>query len=138
MKKIITIIFTLLLFIQIGFTRHAELVSVRPTLHWLEGKWEGTGGDVNSSFNWTITLSYKEADKTITLEYPSHSCGGLLKIITIETGKATYLEDVNYGLGQCNTGLNVNIKQESDGSITLSYYYIGNTSMKSWGKLKRI
>lgn len=109
----------------------------RPTMHWLEGNWEGTGGDVNTNFNWTIKLTYKADEQTILLEYPSHSCGGSLKIITIETGKATCMEDVNYGLGQCNSGLKVFIKQESDGSISLSYYYVNNPNIKSSAKLKR-
>jgi hypothetical protein len=109
-----------------------------PTLHWLAGNWEGTGGDVNTSFNWTITLTYKENDESIVLTYPSHNCGGSLKIITIETGKATCIEDVNYGLGQCSSGLKVYIKQETDGSISLSYYYVGNSKIKSAAKLKRV
>jgi hypothetical protein len=110
----------------------------RPTLHWLAGNWEGTGGDVNTSFNWTITLSYKENDESIVLTYPSHNCGGSLKIVTIETGKATCMEDVNYGLGQCNSGLKVLIKQETDGTISLAYYYVGNANIKSTARLRRI
>jgi hypothetical protein len=110
----------------------------RPTLHWLEGNWEGTGGDIGTDFKWTIKLKYKADDKTIWLEYPSHTCGGYLKIITIESGKATTLEDVNYGLGQCNTGLKVTIKQESDGTITLTYYNPGETKAKATAKLTRV
>ena len=113
-------------------------LNARPTLHWLEGNWEGTGGDVGTSFNWTIKLSYKADDKKIVLTYPSHSCGGYLKIIDIESGKANTLEDVNYGLNSCNTGLTVLIKQESDGSITLSYYNPGTVSPKAIAKLKRV
>jgi hypothetical protein len=113
-------------------------ISARPTLHWLEGNWEGTGGDVGIDFHWTIKLSYKENDKKIQLTYPSHSCGGSLKIIDIESGKANTLEDVNYGLNSCNTGLTVLIKQESDGSITLSYYNAGTVSPKAIAKLKRV
>lgn len=131
MKKII---FTL--FIIIGFSE--STFAKGPTLHWLEGNWEGTGGDVNISFNWTITLSYKADDKTIKLTYPSHNCGGSLKIISIENGKATCLEDVNYGLGQCVSGLSVMINQESDGSITVKYYYVGSSTLKSIAKLKRV
>ena len=112
--------------------------AMKPTLHWLEGTWEGTGGDVGTDFRWTIKLKYKADDKSIYLEYPSHSCGGFLKIITIENGKANTLEDVNYGLNSCNTDLNVTIDQESDGSITLSYYIKGATKPKAIAKLKRV
>ena len=129
MKKYTTLLFFLLIF-SIGWCNG-------PTMHWLEGNWVGTGGDVNSTFNWTITLSYNVDDQSIKLEYPSHSCGGSLKILTIETGKANCVEDLNYGLGGCNTGLKVTIKQESDGSITLNYYYAGNSTIKSSAKLKR-
>jgi hypothetical protein len=131
MKYILFILFSL-------STISSHAFANRPGLHWLEGRWAGTGGDVNSTFNWTITLSYKAESKTIQLTYPSHNCGGSLQIITIETGKATCMEDVNYGLDQCNSGLKVYIKQESDGSISLSYYYVGNPSMKSAARLKRI
>jgi hypothetical protein len=115
-----------------------SLQAERPTLHWLEGTWEGTGGDVGTDFRWTIKLKYKADDKSIYLEYPSHSCGGYLKIITIESGKATTLEDVNYGLNSCNTDLNVTIDQESDGTITLAYYYKGEKKPKAIAKLKRV
>ena len=110
----------------------------RPTLHWLEGIWAGTGGDVNSTFNWTIKLTYSADESFIHLVYPSHNCGGSLKIISIETGKAVCLEDVNYGLGSCSSGLKVLIHQEPDGSIILDYYLEGKTTMKSTATLKRI
>jgi hypothetical protein len=126
-------IFLVVLLIIIG-TAYAE----RPTLYWLEGNWEGTGGEVTVDFHWTIKLKYKADDKSIWLEYPSHSCGGYLKIITIETGKATTLEDVNYGLNSCNTGLKVLIDQESDGSITLTYFNPGESKPKAIAKLKRV
>jgi hypothetical protein len=89
------------------------------------------------NYNWTITLSYKADDKTIKLTYPSHNCGGALKILSIETGKAVCLEDVNYGLGDCISGLDVTILQETDGSITLTYYVAGTQKVQSIAKLKR-
>ena len=131
MKKISLTIFILFSLIGSSFAKG-------PTLHWLEGNWEGTGGDVSIHFNWTITLSYKADDKSIKLTYPSHNCGGSLKILTIESGKATCMEDVNYGLGQCVSGLSVTIDQESDGSITVKYYYLGTSTLKSIAKLKRV
>lgn len=108
-----------------------------PMMHWLEGSWTGNGGDVNTNFNWTITLSYHPDDKVIILTYPSHSCGGNLLINNISTGKADCTEDLSYGLGGCNTGLKVTINQESDGSIVLEYYNIGTTSVKARAKLVR-
>ncbi len=125
----------IILFIFLFFSFSA--LANGPTMHWLEGNWSGTGGDINSTFNWTITLSYKADESTIKLAYPSHSCGGTLKIITIETGKANCIENVTYGLGGCSTGLKVTIDQESDGSITLMYYYTENSVAKSTAKLTR-
>jgi len=130
MKKVSLTLIILFSFITGSFAKG-------PTLHWLEGQWEGTGGDVSISFNWTITLSYKADDKSIKLTYPSHNCGGSLKILTIESGKATCMEDVNYGLGQCVSGLSVTINQESDGTITVKYYNVGTNILKSIAKLKR-
>lgn len=124
---------------MICFIGTCTLFATGPTLHWLEGNWEGTGGTVNYTPSWTITLSYKVDDKSIKLAYPSHNCGGSLKVISIETGKAICVEDLNYGLeGGCITGLDVLIKQESDGSITVTYYYAGTQTIKSVAKLKRV
>lgn len=108
-----------------------------PDLHWLEGEWEGNGGEQSISFSWTIRISYKADANIIKLEYPSHSCGGTLKIISIEKGNATCTEDLTYGLSQCSTGLKVTLKKELDGSITLAYYYADTKTLKSTAKLKR-
>ena len=130
MKQCILILSFLLAGIMSGWC-------LRPELHWLEGTWEGTGENLSAHYPWTIQLIYHADDAYIRLEYPSHHCGGALKIITLEAGKASCVEDVNYGLDQCISGLKVSIVQEQDGSITVTYYNLGENSIRAVAKLVR-
>ena len=78
---------------------------------WLRGSWAGTGyqTDTDGESTWPMTLAIKRTRsgrRTYSIEYPSLSCGGRWKLLSVNGNRARFREQLNHGQDNCaNNGL---------------------------------
>ena len=73
---------------------------------WQRGTWEGTGYQTDSAGDntWPMTLTikrFKSGRRTFSIEYPSLSCGGRWRLLSIQGTNARFREELNHGHDNC-------------------------------------
>ena len=72
---------------------------------WLHGSWEGTGYQTDDQSSWAMKLTIKRSKggrRTLAIEYPSLSCGGHWKLLSISGSQARFRELLNHGQDKCS------------------------------------
>src|SRR6185436_3054068 len=66
---------------------------------WIRGTWEGTGYQTDDKSTWEMVL--KAGQKEFAIEYPSLSCGGRWRLISISAWRARFRERLDHGQDKC-------------------------------------
>jgi hypothetical protein len=97
--------------------------NLKPTAisnRWLEGIWEGTAYQSNTRENWTIKVTVHNG--TYRIDYPSLSCGGEWKLISMDASTAKFKEKLTYGQDSCVNDGNVTIQKLNN--FQVAYWYV--------------
>src|SRR5688572_14179947 len=71
---------------------------------WMNGTWEGTGYQTDNNQTWTMKLTAQ--GRSYRIEYPSLKCGGRWVPLSIDRGRAKFIEKITFGLEDCvNNGI---------------------------------
>lgn len=72
---------------------------------WLRGSWEGTGYQTDDQSSWAMKLTIKRSKggrRMLSIEYPSLSCGGHWKLLSISGSQARFRELLDHGQDKCS------------------------------------
>jgi len=114
MKKII---FLLFLIVPVSLMI-AQENPVQKKISWLEGKWEGTGYQIDKQ-NWPV--SFIHADKKFNISYPSLGCSGWWKISESKKGRVVFIENISVNNG-CDQGDKVVVTRIDDKNISVAWF----------------
>lgn len=100
----------------------------------LQGVWEGSAYQPNTTSNWTIKTTI--ANTQASIDYPSLRCGGDLTLLKRTANQMQFRETLTYGKSTCvNNGKTV-ITQT--GANTAAFEWFDNNGVKgAYGNLKR-
>ena len=97
------------------------------------GTWEGEGHQDGQT--WTMKLSIDE--QSVSIEYPSLSCGGIWQPIDLRNpGQLQFRENIQYGLGECINFGSVVLSRTNDNEMEFNWYYPSGT-FGAKGKLSK-
>lgn len=102
---------------------------------WLRGTWEGTGYQMDTNTTWTMLLRVRGGKYLI--EYPSLSCGGSWKRLSINSRVATFRERITVGRGECVDQGRVVIQRLNGKQIAYRFYQRGATEVSASAILNR-
>ena len=70
---------------------------------WLRGSWEGTGYQTDENSTWPMQLSIKrlKRGRAFLIDYPSLSCGGRWRLLSMSGSKARFRELLDHGQDKC-------------------------------------
>jgi len=103
--------------------------------NWLKGIWEGTGYQIDDQSTWTMRLA--AGARVFSIEYPSLSCGGRWKLISIDAYRARFKEKLDHGQDQCVDNSNVVIQRLNNRQVVFLFSYPGKREVYASGILKR-
>jgi len=103
--------------------------------NWLKGIWEGTGYQIDDQSTWTMRLA--AGARVFSIEYPSLSCGGTWKLISIDAYRARFKEKLDHGQDQCVDNSNVVIQRLNKRQVVFLFSYPGKREVYASGILKR-
>ncbi len=66
---------------------------------WLNGSWEGTGYQTDTKTTWTMSLRVR--DGKFLIEYPSLNCGGVWRLLDLDSRSARFKEILKSGASDC-------------------------------------
>ena len=95
-------------------------ISSSSQLRWMRGKWEGIGHQINDT-TWKVELDFRDK-QNIKINYPSLSCGGNWNFTKIENNEIKLLEDISFGLNNCDQGVEVVVKKISNKELDVNYF----------------
>ena len=102
---------------------------------WLRGIWEGSGYQIDDQSTWTMRLT--AGARQFSIEYPSLSCGGRWKQISIDAYRARFNEKLDHGQDQCVDNSNVVIQRLNNRQVVFLFSYPGKREVYASGILKR-
>jgi hypothetical protein len=102
---------------------------------WLNGSWEGTGYQIDTSTTWT--MNFKARGKRYSIEYPSLNCSGTWRLVSANSRRAVFRERITVGRGECvDKGL-VTIERLNRQQIAYRFSYAGTTQVSASAILNR-
>lgn len=113
-------------------------VVVRPQSRnrtWLDGRWEGTGYQLDTDTTWTMSLTAR--GRRFTIEYPSLNCQGTWRLISIDSRRARLRERITRGVEACADGGTVIVERLSGRQIAFRYSYAGARDVSASAILNR-
>jgi len=105
------------------------------TTKWLNGTWEGTGYQIDNNETWTMKLTAR--GNTYKIEYPSLKCGGRWIPLSIDAGRARFIEKISFGLEDCVDNGTVVIERLSPRQIAYRFSNRGTREVTASGILNR-
>lgn len=102
---------------------------------WLRGTWEGTGYQIDDNSTWTMSL--KASGRRYLIEYPSLGCGGVWRLVSINSRRARFREVLSHGLEACSNEGTVVIERLSATQVIFLYYRKGERVVSSSSILNR-
>ena len=102
---------------------------------WIRGVWDGTGYQVDDKSTWAMTLIAHR--KTFSINYPSLSCGGHWKLISINASRARFREVLDHGQDKCSDKGNVLIQRLNRNQIVFLYSYAKTRDISASAVLNR-
>lgn len=117
----------------IGATIASSQTKSRPLR--LNGTWEGTGYQIDDKSTWTMVL--KARGRSFAIDYPSLSCGGRWRPISIGAARARFVEKLDRGQDKCaNNGI-MTIQRVNRNQVIFWWSYAGDTEVTASGVLTR-
>ncbi|HJR08615.1 MAG TPA: hypothetical protein VJ842_15250 [Pyrinomonadaceae bacterium] len=95
MRKLAATVLLLLCMSSVVYTQKSRST----TRGWLNGTWEGTGYQIDTNSTWTMRLRARGGKYLI--EYPSLTCGGRWRLISINSKMAVFRENITLGQDAC-------------------------------------
>jgi hypothetical protein len=124
MFKILTLIFLLLCTSSTALPQR-----------WMNGRWEGTGYQIDSDETWTMKLRvYK---KRFIIEYPSLKCSGIWTLINGNNKTARFREKIKVNIDECADRGNVVIERLNKKQLMFIYSYRGASDVSASAVLNR-
>ena len=105
------------------------------TARWLNGTWEGTGYQIDNNETWTMKLTAR--GNSYKIEYPSLKCGGRWIPLSIDAGRARFIEKISFGLEDCVDNGTVVIERLSPRQIAYRFSNRGTREVTASGILNR-
>lgn len=87
---------------------------------WIQGTWNGTGYQDDGQI-WEVLLHANNPD-TIKIEYPDLACGGNWKITSDSTHQMRFIENIVFGVENCDQGTEITVNKISKTEIEVLYY----------------
>jgi hypothetical protein len=106
---------------------------------WLRGAWEGTGyqTDDNSTWPMRLTITKRKGRRTYSIDYPSLSCGGRWKLLSINQSKARFREQLDHGQDKCTDNGQVVIERIGRRQLIFLYSNQGSREITASAVLNR-
>lgn len=102
---------------------------------WLNGTWEGTGYQIDTDSTWTMRLRGRGGKYLI--EYPSLSCGGRWRLISINSTRAVFRESITFGQNACVDKGSVVIERLNGRQIAYRFSHRGASDISASAILNR-
>ena len=102
---------------------------------WLDGRWEGTGFQIDTGETWTMKLTRRGGK--FLIEYPTLNCEGEWKLISVNSRTARFREKITSGRGDCVDKGNVIIERLNGRQIAFRYSYQGKGEISASAILNR-
>ena len=107
-------------------------------LNWVNGKWEGIGHQIDGT-TWKIELEFIDKNN-IKIKYPSLACGGDWSFVSIENNEIKLLEHIDFGINNCDQGVDVKLRKVSKKELEVNYFLNLNDAptMIAYADLKKV
>lgn len=102
---------------------------------WIKGTWEGTGYQTDDNSTWAMVL--KAGGKRFAIDYPTLSCGGRWRLISINASRALFRERLDHGQDKCADNGNVLIQRSNRNQIVFLYSNQGEKALTASAILNR-
>ena len=102
---------------------------------WIKGTWEGTGYQTDDKSTWAMVL--KASGQRFAIDYPSLSCGGRWRLISLNASRARFRERLDRGQNKCEDNGNVLIQRLNGNQIMFLYSYKGDREVTASAILNR-
>jgi hypothetical protein len=102
---------------------------------WIRGTWEGTGYQIDDQSTWTMVL--KGRGRNFSIEYPTLSCGGRWRLISINASRARFIERLDRGQDKCTDNGKVIIQRLSESQLLFLYSNPGTRDVIASAVLNR-
>lgn len=102
---------------------------------WLNGNWEGTGYQTDTETTWTMSL--RVSGGKFLIEYPSLNCGGVWRLLDLDSRSARFREVIRTGTGECANNGTVTIERLNRTQIAFRYAYSGDRMITASAILNR-
>ena len=100
----------------------------------LQGVWEGSAYQPNTTSNWTIKTTI--ANNQASIDYPSLRCGGDLTLLKRTANQMQFRETLTYGKSTCVDNGKTVITQNATNTATFEWFD-DEGSRGAYGNLKR-
>jgi hypothetical protein len=88
---------------------------------WINGVWSGAGYQIDDQSTWQMKFTARRGRYSI--EYPSLSCGGHWRLISINSTRARFREVLDHGQEKCANRGWVTIERLSRKQLVFLYAY---------------
>jgi hypothetical protein len=102
---------------------------------WIRGTWEGTGYQIDDQSTWT--MRFTAGGRRFSIDYPSLTCGGRWKLITIDAYRARFKEMLDHGQEKCTDNGSVVIQRLNKRQAFFLYTIAGSREVTASAILKR-
>jgi hypothetical protein len=102
---------------------------------WIKGTWEGTGYQTDDQSTWAMVL--KAVGKRFAIDYPTLSCGGRWKLMSINASRARFRERLDHGQDKFADNGNVLIQRLNRNQILFLYSNQGEKALTASAILNR-
>lgn len=102
---------------------------------WLRGNWEGTGYQTDDKSTWEMAL--KVSGRRFAIDYPSLSCGGHWRLISLTATRARFREKLDHGQDKCADKGIVLIQRLNRNQLLFLWSYQGEQAWKASAILNR-
>jgi hypothetical protein len=105
------------------------------SVSWMRGTWEGTGYQTDDKSTWTMVL--KVQGRKFSIDYPSLSCGGQWRLISVSASRARFRERLDHGQDKCADRGIVTLQRLNRKQVIYWWSYQGDTVVKASAVLNR-
>ena len=105
------------------------------SVSWIRGTWEGTGYQMDDKSTWSMLL--KAQGRRFSIDYPSLSCGGQWKLISISPSRARFSERLDHGQDKCADRGIVTVQRITRNQLMFFYSYQGEKKVTASAILNR-
>lgn len=132
-------ILSMILLASCSVNRELTTNTLSKQVRWLDGKWIGTGYQVDAYSNdtWPIELDVSLSKKSCTVKYPSLDCGGEWQLVQANAHRATFKEVITDGKNKCYDGGRLEISLIDKNHISYSFFYPDDGKLGAFSTLVR-